>query len=115
MRSRCSGVPSTVSPPGRVRRLSRKISRNCPCSAPGRLVPSAFHAKISKAGGFSPHQVVVHPVVEDKIVGAHPGEGGAHLAAGDDSLVPGPAAGERQEALLTAIQSAANAGGTCCR
>ena len=39
---------------------------------------------MSNAGGLSAHQVVVDPVVEDQVVGPHPGERAAHVPAGDD-------------------------------
>ncbi len=39
---------------GLTSRLWAKMSRNCPCSAPGRFVPSAFQARMSNAGGLRP-------------------------------------------------------------
>jgi hypothetical protein len=54
IRLRSTGVPSTVISPGRVSLLSRKISRNCSCSAAGRFVPSTLQARMSNAGGSSP-------------------------------------------------------------
>ncbi len=54
MLARSIGLPRQVIPPGVTRGLRSKMSRNCPCSAPGTFVPSAFHDRMSNSGGSRP-------------------------------------------------------------
>ena len=81
IRSRSTGVPSTATAPGLASALFREDVEELRVQRAGQVGAVGVPRQDVERRRLVAHQLVVDPVVEDQVVGAHPGEHGAHLPA----------------------------------